>query len=312
MTTSNLFSEQIKEYAATLGFVDCGIAQPFFSTELNSRLETWAEKGHHASMNYMLQNINIRSNPALLLSNLKSIVVVLVNYNFGQPDSKSNFKIAQFAQGNDYHYVIRDRLSKILNFIKQKYPNSEGLASVDTLPVAERFWAVRAGLGFVGQNNMLIHPVYGSLVLIGTLMLDVELKYDKPHTGNCMQCGACIANCPNNALSPYELNAQKCVSYLTIEHRKNFENQAAVELKNQIFGCDICNSVCPHNKQTPLSADAQLQPNPLLLNMSDNDWQTLSSNQLKKLFSKSTLKRAGVKLIRRNIKQCERLPDMRL
>ena len=298
------FSKQIKQQALSLGFVDCGITHPFFSSNLQSKIETWIKKGDHASMNYMSQNVDIRSNPALLFPDIKSIIVVLANYNFEQNKTESNFKIARFAQGNDYHYVIKNRIYQLLDFIKQQYPHCNGLASIDSSPVAERFWAVKAGLGCIGQNNMLIHPTYGSWVLIGTLMLDLELEYDKPYTGTCMQCGACIENCPNGALRPYELDARKCISYLTIEHRENFDSLPSFDLKNQIFGCDICNTICPHNQQIPLSTDLQLTPNPSLLNMTDNDWQALSTNQFKQRFAKSTLKRAGIKSIRRNMLHC--------
>ena len=301
METEKLLSQKIKEFALQTGFVDCGIAKPHRSNELKSRIDRWLNNKNHATMKYMSDNATLRSNPFDLFPNVKSIVVVLANYNFGEPKTASKFKIARFAQGDDYHFIIKNRLIKILDFIQKQRPKCNGVATVDTMPVAERYWATQAGLGFTGLNTMFVHPKYGSWTLIGTLLLDIELEYDKPNNCSCLKCGKCIERCPNNALSPYNLNAEKCISFLTVEYSGNFKEENAPDLKNQIFGCDICNQVCPHNVPALVSEDTQLQPNVQLAEMTDCDWIEIGTNQFRKKFSKSPLKRAGLKKIRRNI-----------
>jgi len=303
--SKQILSEKIKNFAMQEGFVDCGIAKPHLSEYVKSRFENWIDKKYHATMDFMSRTVNIRSNPFMFFSDVKSIVVVLACYNFGEVETKSKYKIARFAQGNDYHFIIKQRLNNFFDFIKIYCPDCKGIATVDSMSVAERYWATQAGLGFIGQNNMLIHNKYGSWVLIGTLFLDIELEYDKPNNDSCLKCGKCIKSCPGNALSPYCLDANKCITYHTIENRVCHTGKKRLDFKNQIFGCDICNQVCPHNQSVLISKDLQFKPNPQLLNMTDNDWLLLGNSQFRKYFSKSPLKRMNIKDIRRNIGNVE-------
>lgn len=302
MPDKTTITKQIKNYALEIGFDDIGIARSHNSEQVSNTLQKWIKNGYHADMNYMQNNIDLRSNPQLLFPEAKSVIVVILNYNISTPESKSKYKVARFAHLPDYHYIIKEKLTRLLDYIKTLSTDTEGQISVDTLPIAERYWAVQAGLGFLGQNTMFIHPKLGSLNFIGTLITNLELEYDTPNTQKCIGCGKCIEHCPNKALiKPYVLDARLCVSYQTIEMRTQENLEDKVTLENYIFGCDICNLVCPHNREIPPAKPDNFSNRPQIEQLTDSDWQTMGSGKFKRLFSRSPLRRAGLSGIRRNI-----------
>ncbi len=307
MFKDETISAKIKNKALSLGFDDVGVAEAQNSEQLGKRLYSWINKGYHAEMSYMKNNIETRCNPALYLPGAKSIIVVILNYYQGNIQTKSKYKVAQFAHMQDYHYIIKKRLEQLLSYIIQIEPNAKGKISVDAQPVAERYWAVKAGLGFIGQNTMFIHPKLGSFNLIGTIITDIELDYDKSNTETCLSCGKCINSCPNHAIiKPYLLDSRYCISYQTIESRSKLETKNNFKTDNYIFGCDICNLVCPHNNNIIIAKQGNISIKPEIGNMCDNDWQTISSSRFKRLFSHSPIRRAGLGGIRKNIALCEK------
>jgi epoxyqueuosine reductase len=295
-------TNQIKNRALELGFDDIGVAKAAPAKEFENHLHSWLHKGFHADMAYMQQNTAVRTNPGVFFPGAKSVIVVVVNYNLGEILSQSRFKVARFAHVTDYHHVIKSKLEELLGFVRHAIPESDGQFSVDAQPVAERYWAVQAGLGFIGQNTLFIHPKLGSFVFLGTLIVNAELEYDQPNTQACLGCGACLQRCPNKAIvEPYVVDARRCISYLTIESKAGSKFQEGLTLDNYIFGCDTCNLVCPHNQDIPLANADNFTLKPEASEKTDDDWLALGSNPFKRQFSRSPLRRAGLRGIRRNI-----------
>lgn len=307
MLEHETISTKIKRQAIALGFDDVGIAKVQNTGKLYEHLESWIQKGYHGSMEYMRNNIETRSKPILYVPEAKSVIVVIVNYYQENIKSKSKYKIAQFAHVQDYHYVLKEKLNQLLSFIVDIEPKTVGKISVDAQPVAERYWAVQAGLGFIGQNTMFIHPKLGSFNFIGSIVTNLELDSDTPSNETCLGCGKCISSCPNGAIvEPYTLDSQRCISYQTIESRSESIFNERIKFENYIFGCDICNLVCPHNENIPLANKNNFAAKPEITNMTDDDWNTLGSSQFKRRFSHSPLRRAGLRGIRRNILWCNK------
>ncbi len=302
MTDNKSITELIKKRATELGFDDVGIAKATPATVFEARLKSWLANGFHADMAYMEQNTGVRIYPEQFFSSAKSVVVVVMSYNLGEIPSRSKFKVARFAHVADYHYVMKSKLDDLLAFIKHTSPGCDGRISVDAQPVAERYWAVQAGLGFIGQNTMFIHPRLGSFVFLGTLIINTELEYDQPNTQTCLGCGACLQHCPNKAIvAPYVLDARRCISYLTIESKASTGFLPGLTLDNNIFGCDTCNLVCPHNQEIPVANPFNFTLKPEAMDKTDDGWLSLGSNPFKRQFSHSPLRRAGLRGIRRNI-----------
>jgi epoxyqueuosine reductase len=242
-------SQQIKKKAEALGFDKCGIKRAEYLQNFDSKLINWLSSGFHADMQYMTNHLEKRVNPSLLVENAKSVIVVLLNY--GKRDIvPSNYKIAQYAMAEDYHIHLKKMLSELLAFVKELYPGTQGRVYTDSAPVAERELAVKAGLGWIGKNCNLISRKIGSYTFIGEIIVDVELSYEneqqQEHCGNCIKC---IESCPTGALSQYQLDARKCISYQTIENKSSMDNDVRIEQKEWVFGCDICMQACPWNSK---------------------------------------------------------------
>ena len=296
----NSIVDTIKARALKLGFDDCGIASIHDTVEDAEIFKAWLSRGYHANMQYMESNIDVRTNPRLYHANAKSVIVVVQNYYQEPLVWSSSYGVAMFARFYDYHYALKDRLEKLLEQIRELYPQLKGTISVDSAPVLERYWAVKAGLGFIGQNTMFIHPKLGSFVFLGTIVVDQWLEPDVPNTDTCQNCGKCIAACPNGALEQsFTLNARKCISYQTIERNNDDLLDVDIDVNNQIFGCDICNMVCPHNQQAVQSTVFKSDKSICLL--TDDEWDNVASSGFKRLFASTPIKRIGVKGIRRNI-----------
>jgi len=299
-----LWSEQIKQKAKSIGFTDCKIAPAEFLKEEAEHLQDWLKSGMHADMHYMENHFAKRTDPAKLMPGAKSVIVVLLNYFPGNllPE-RNNLIISKYAYGNDYHVVIKAMLKKLHKAIDQEIVEHEGRIFIDSAPMLERALAAKAGLGWIGKNANLISPEYGSFVFIGELLTNIELEYDGPIRDFCGSCTKCLQACPTNAIiQPKTIDSRLCISYWTIENKGPFEESLKGKFKNRIFGCDICQDVCPWNQKAKSHDVKAFRPSPDLMNMTKKDWKTLSEERYKQLFEKSAVKRAKYKGLIRNIK----------
>jgi epoxyqueuosine reductase len=296
----------IKQEAKNLGFFDCGISKVRFLKEDAERVEQWLENGHHATMNYMERNREKRYNPAVLVESAKSVISVLYNYYpKTKIPEKNNYKISKYAYGKDYHFIIKEKLNRLLLKIEEKTGKRTARIFVDSAPVLDRAWAAQSGLGFIGKNTLLINKKGGSFFFIGQIIIDLELQYNEhpDFTNHCGTCTACIDACPTQAIKPFEVDAGKCISFLTIENRNEIPPQFKGKLKNRIFGCDICQDVCPWNLRFARPHNEPLfEPSEQLLAMRKPDWENLDKPTFKKLFKHTPVERTGYKGLMRNIK----------
>ena len=288
----------IKSEAQRLGFDICGIAKAEpVQNETAERYNSWIKQGNHATMQYLERNCDKRFNPTQLVEWCKSIICVTMNYA-----PKQHIEgIADYAQGMDYHKVIKDKLYLLLQSINS-FCAVQGRAFCDSAPVLERYWAVKAGIGHIGRNRQLIIPGKGSKFFLGELFVDIELCYDTPCGRNlCGNCRKCIDACPGKALSENGLNAHKCLSYLTIEHRGELPENIGEKMGNCFYGCDRCQAVCPHNRFAMPNTTPELQPSEALLQMTKEKWSTLTKEEYKTLFKHSAVERCKYEQLMRNI-----------
>lgn len=300
MTKSEL-TNKIKEKASELGFLACGISKAEFLSKEAGHLEKWLNKGMHGKMTYMENHFDKRVNPSLLVEGAKSVVSVLLNYYPKQDLFKnSELKISKYAYGQDYHIVIKDKLNGLIEFIKAVTGDLSIRAFTDSAPVLEKAWAERAGLGWIGKNGNLITQKVGSFYFLGEIILDCDLDYDSPATDHCGSCRRCIDACPTEAIvKPYVVDGSKCISYLTIELKDEIiPTQFTNKMGNWIFGCDICQDVCPWNKFSSPTNEPLFEP---LAGISQKEIVNLSDEQFSSVFKFSAIKRTKASGFRRNI-----------
>ncbi len=298
------YSSRIKEQAFQLGFSDCGIARACALEEERQHLKGWLQNGMHGEMLYMENHFEKRVDPRLLVKGAKSIVSVLLNYYPTKTQEENdNYIISKYAYGNDYHFVLKGCLQKLLQFINKEIAPCVGRFFVDSAPVLDRVWAVRAGLGWIGKNSNLISRQHGSFCFIGELIIDIELAYDQPSEKNhCGSCTRCMDACPTGAIvTPGVIDARKCVAYQTIEQKEDIDKTLQGKIGNRIFGCDTCQDVCPWNQHTQPHNIAEFDPHPELLNLRKEEWENIDRNTFNKLFRKSAIKRIGLEKLKRNI-----------
>lgn len=295
-------SSAIKKRASELNCSGCGISAVKDNSLDMTYLNDWISKDYHADMMWITKNHALRNDPNMLLPEVKSIVMITVNY-FSESNSKSKYKVSKYAQNIDYHWVLKSKLQDILNGIIEIDPSTVGKIFVDSGPFFEKSHAVNAGLGWIGKNGLLILPKKGSFHFIGTLLLNKELAEDTPYTQNhCGNCNKCIDACPTNAIvTPREINANKCISYLTIEHKGEIPKEINFGDTCQIFGCDVCQLVCPHNRFSTECTEESLMPSDIIQTMTDESWEELTKSDFKKLFKHSPLQRAGYEKLKTNI-----------
>ncbi|MEC4112841.1 tRNA epoxyqueuosine(34) reductase QueG [Myroides pelagicus] len=292
----------IKQEAIRLGFSSCGISKADFLEEEAPRLERWLRLGMHGSMHYMENYFDKRLDPRLLVEGAKSVVSLSLNYYPSEIQNADGFKISKYAYGEDYHYVIKDKLKELLSFIQETIGEVDGRVFVDSAPVLDKAWASRGGLGWVGKNNNLIARNSGSFFFIAELIIDLELEYDGPTTDHCGTCTRCIDACPTNAIEgPYVVNGSKCISYLTIELKDNIPIEFSGKLDDWMFGCDVCQDVCPWNRFAKPHQEERFNANRKLINMSKNEWQELTVETFNEIFKKSAVKRTKYSGLLRNI-----------
>lgn len=293
----------IKAEARRIGFDGCGISQAGYLREEAPRIACWLEKRYQGDMGYMEKNLEKRLDPRKLVEGTRSVISVILNYypSARQQDPEAPV-ISKYAYGKDYHDVIREKLNALLRYIDSKVTPVSGRAFVDSAPVLDRAWAARSGLGWIGKNTCLISPVSGSWFFIGSLMVNVTLAYDNPIQDFCGDCNRCIHACPTQALTaPRILDSNRCLSYLTIEHRGEIDPCFKQSFSNRAFGCDICQDVCPWNRRATPHKVKEFEPLAGLLEMTRQEWYTLDKDKYRSLFSKSAVKRTKFSGLRRNI-----------
>lgn len=295
---------RIKSKAAELGFFYCGFSKAGFLEEEAPRLENWLKQGKHGKMSYMENHFDKRLNPTLLVDDAKTVISLLLNYSTTEKQKDEDApKISKYAFGEDYHNVIKDKLKLLLQFMQAELGEISGRAFVDSAPVLDKAWAQKSGLGWVGKNSNLIHPKEGSFFFIAELIVDAAFEPDGPIKDYCGTCTRCIDACPTEAIvEPYVVDGSKCISYLTIELK---DALLPIEFKgkmdNWMFGCDICQDVCPWNRFSKPHQEARFQPAPLLLDLSKKDWENLEETTFKTIFGKSAVKRTKFSGLKRNI-----------
>lgn len=295
---------KIVQEAYRLGFAFVGVAKAGFMDEEARRLEAWLEQGQHAKMAYMANHFDKRVDPRELVPGAKSVISLMYNYhNAAQQEDPAAPKISQYAYGKDYHFVIKDKLRSLFQYINDEVGAVEGRVFVDSAPVMERDWARRAGNGWMGKHTLLIHPKAGSYFFLAEIICDLELPPDPPIKDYCGTCTRCIDACPTEAIAPegYQLNAGKCISYLTIELREALPEDFRGKMENWMFGCDICQQVCPWNRFSKPHDEPEFEPHPDLLQMRKGDWKELTEEVFRKVFKKSAVKRTKFAGLKRNI-----------
>ena len=305
MNNSIQISKSIKEKAKSLGLLECEIIPATSLEEEKEPFLKWLNNNMHAEMGYMARNIEKRFDPRILYENAKTIIVVLLNYFPKETQHDLNAPVlSKYAYGIDYHFVLKEKLNELLRFINTEIKACNGRAFVDSAPVLERAWAKRAGLGWIGKNSMLISKKKGSFFFIGELVLDIELPYAdiklvKNHCGNCTRC---IDACPTQAIvANGVIDARKCISYQTIENRGDIDKSLKGKFENRIFGCDICQDVCPWNLKPEPHNELNFEPHPKLLQLTKEDWHNIEKPVFNELFKNSAVKRTGFKGIKRNL-----------
>ena len=294
----------IKEKASELGFDLCGITSVQPILEWKERFSEWLKSEMNGNMEYLSRNISMRSDPGLLVENAKSIIVTGLNYFPGSVNfNTNNFIISKYAYGDDYHKLIKGKLKILLNYIRELQPYSGGRIFADSAPIFEKAWARQAGLGWVGKNSVLINPEIGSFFFIGEIITDIELSYDKPYEkDNCRTCSKCVEACPTGAININKtIDARRCISYLTVENKSEIPLEFNGKTRSRIFGCDICQDICPWNKRAKSHNINELRPSENLIQMNTNDWVSLTEGDFEKLFKKAAIKRVKFEGLKRNI-----------
>ncbi|PBI93395.1 Epoxyqueuosine reductase [Flavobacterium sp. ACN2] len=303
INSKEIYSKFIKEEAKRLGFISCGISKAGFLEQEAPRLENWLKNNRNGQMAYMENHFDKRLDPTLLVDNGKSVVSLLLNY---YPDSKQNdesFKISKYAYGQDYHFVIKDKLKEFLHSIQENIGEVSGRAFVDSAPVLDKAWAAKSGLGWIGKNSNLITQKVGSFYFIAELIIDLELEYDYAVTDHCGSCTACIDACPTQAIvAPYIVDGSKCISYYTIELKENLPEEMKGKFDEWMFGCDTCQDVCPWNRFSKPHSEPLFNPNPELLSFAKKDWIEITEETFKLVFKNSPIKRTKFDGLKRNIK----------
>lgn len=299
---SSNYSKIIKSESKRLGFLSCGISKAGFLEDEASRLENWLNNQMNGQMSYMENHFDKRLNPKLLVDDAKSIISLLLNYYPSELQNQDSYKISKYAYGQDYHYVIKEKLKELLYFIQTEIGEVSGRAFVDSAPVLDKAWAAKSGLGWIGKNSNLITQKVGSFYFIAELIIDLELDYDTPTTDHCGSCTACFDACPTEAIvAPYVVDGSKCISYFTIELKDNLPQEMKGKFDDWMFGCDVCQDVCPWNRFSKSHNEPLFQSNSDILNFSKSDWEEITVDTFQKVFKNSAVKRTKYEGLLRNI-----------
>ncbi|MEM9648281.1 MAG: tRNA epoxyqueuosine(34) reductase QueG [Bacteroidota bacterium] len=303
MNSKEQHTDLIKTEAKRLGFLSCGISKAEFLEDEAPRLEKWLNQNMHGEMQYMENHFDKRLDPTKLVEGSKSVISLLLNYYPSEQQNPESYKISKYAYGMDYHFVLKDKLKSLLHFIQDEIGEVQGRAFVDSAPVLDKAWAAKSGLGWIGKHSNLLTQQVGSFYFIAELILDLELEYDHPVTDHCGTCTACIEACPTQAIvEPYMVDGSKCISYFTIELKKEIPPTFQDQFDDWMFGCDVCQDVCPWNRFSKSHQEPLFHPHPELLSMTKKDWEEITEDVFKKIFKKSAVKRTQYSGLQRNIK----------
>lgn len=295
-------TQLIKEEAKRLGFLSCGMSKAGFLETEAPRLEKWLNNNSHGEMGYMENHFDKRLDPTKLVEGSKSVISLLLNYFPSEAQNSDSYKISKYAYGNDYHFVIKEKLKQLLQFITEKIGAVHGRAFVDSAPVLDKAWAAKSGLGWIGKNSNLLTKQLGSFYFIAELIVDLDLEYDTPVTDHCGSCTLCIDACPTQAIvEPYVVDGSKCISYLTIELKNEIPSDFSGKMDDWMFGCDVCQDVCPWNRFSKAHSEPLFDPNPKLLTMDKKEWQEITKEVFQEIFKKSAVKRTKFEGLKRNI-----------
>lgn len=296
------YTAMIKEHAEELGFLSCGISKAQFLEEEAPRFEAWLNNGYNAGLGYMENHFDKRLDPTKLVPGAKSVISLLYNYYPAEQQIDDTFKISKYAYGQDYHHVIKAKMKELFNFIEEEIGEIDGRYFVDSAPVLDKAWAARSGLGWVGKHTLMLSKQKGSYFFVSEIICDLELEYDTPATDHCGTCTACIDACPTDAIvAERVVDASKCISYFTIELRDALPTYMDGKFKDWIFGCDICQDVCPWNRFSKPHQEPLFNPHPDLLSMKKEDWINIDEDRYRDLFKKSAVKRTKFSGLTRNI-----------
>jgi len=297
------YTQLVKQKALELGFQNVGIAPAGFLEEEAHRLENWLQKGYHGKMQYMENHFDKRLDPTLLVPSAKSVISLSYNYFPNKEPVKNTYKIAKYAYGKDYHFLLKDKLRQLMQYMQGIIGDIQGRCFTDSAPVMERAWARKAGIGWEGKHSLVIQKDKGSFFFLAEIISDVDFEYDMPFaTDHCGKCTNCIDACPTEAiLDNKTINASRCISYLTIELRDELTGNMRGKFQDWMFGCDICQDVCPWNKFSLPHQESFFDPHPDLLNMTREDWHEITADVFRDIFKKSAVKRTKYSGLKRNI-----------
>lgn len=297
-------SALIKEKAIDLGFLLCGISKAQYLEKEAANLEHWLAQNYHGKMSYMANHFDKRVDPTVLVPGCKSVISLAYNYfNPSLQADKDAPKLSMYAYGKDYHKVVRKKLNQLFAWIKETFGDIDGRVFVDSAPILERDWAKKSGIGWIGKNTLLIHPQKGSFFFLAEIILDLDLEYDNPMSDYCGTCTRCIDACPTDAIDAhgYLMDGSKCISYLTIELKDEIPAEFNGKIDNWMFGCDICQQVCPWNRFSKPHNEAEFIPKEDLLTMTKEEWQNMTQSTFNSLFEGSAVKRTKYEGLKRNI-----------
>lgn len=301
-TFKQKYSDLIKAEAQRLGFLACGISKAVFLEQEAPRLEKWLHEKRHGEMTYMENHFDMRLDPRLIVDGAKSVISLLLNYYPSEIQNTNSYKISKYAYGQDYHLVIKEKLNELLYTLNVQIGEVNGRAFVDSAPILDKAWAQRSGLGWVGKNNNLISKKTGSFFFVCELIVDIDLAYDSPTTDHCGKCTACIDACPTQAIvDPYLVDGSKCISYFTIELKDSIPEEMKGKFNDWMFGCDVCQDVCPWNKFSKPHNEPLFEPHTNLIKYNKSDWEEISLEVFNEIFKKSAVKRTKLAGLRRNI-----------
>ena len=282
--------------------MSCGISKAGFLEQEAPRLEAWLNQNRHGQMQYMENHFDKRLDPIKLVEGSKSVISLLLNYYPQHLQRDDSYKISKYAYGTDYHFVIKDKLKELLHCIQEQVGDVHGRAFVDSAPVLDKAWAAKSGLGWIGKHSNLLSKQAGSFYFIAELIVDLDLDYDTPVTDHCGSCTACIDACPTQAIvEPYKVDGSKCISYFTIELKNEIPSSVSGQFDDWMFGCDVCQDVCPWNRFSKAHKEPLFDPHPDVLSNSKKDWEEITKEVFSEIFKKSPLKRTKFEGLRRNI-----------
>lgn len=301
--TKQQHTQLIKTEAKRLGFLACGIAKAEFLEAEASRLETWLNQNRQGAMHYMENHFDKRLDPSLLVEGAQSVISLLYNYYPSQTQTNPEApKISKYAYGEDYHLVVKDKLRELLEAMREKIGAINGRAFVDSAPVLEKAWAVKSGLGWMGKHTNILTKKVGSFYFLAELIIDIPLIYDPPVTNHCGDCTACIDACPTQAIiAPYQVDGSKCISYFTIELKEEIPTEFKGKFDDWVFGCDICQDVCPWNRFSKPHNEPRFNPNPEMMTFTKKEWEEITEEVFQGIFKKSAVKRTRFKGLQRNL-----------